>query len=168
MNNTVKCSNGSFIGDESENLIIWRGIPYATQPVGDLRWKKPIPATDNDGTYEAISYGHIPLGPNNDSDGKVVFGEDCLTLNIYYGKACKDTKKPVMVWIHGGGFVTESQAQPLYDMSNITKLYPDVLFVTIEYRLGVMGFMNFEKVPGGENYREATNLGLLDHLLIFG
>ena len=43
MNNTVKCSNGSFIGDESEDLIVWRGIPYATQPVGDLRWKKALP-----------------------------------------------------------------------------------------------------------------------------
>ena len=69
-----------------------------------------------------------------------------------------------MVWIHGGGFVAESIAQPLYDLSNIAKLYPDVVFVAVDYRLGFMGFMNFEKVPGGENYREATNLGLLDQL----
>ena len=164
MNRVVKCSNGHFIGDESESLIIWRGIPYATQPVGNLRWKKALPAADDNGTYEAIRFGSIPLGPNNDSEGRAEFGEDCLVLNVYCNKTCEDKKKPVMVWIHGGGFVTESQAQPLYDMSNIAKLYPDVLFVTIDYRLGFMGFMNFEKVPGGENYKDATNLGLLDQL----
>ena len=160
----VKCSNGSFIGKETEDLIVWRGIPYATQPVGKLRWKKPLPAADDDGTYEAIKPGSIPIGPNNDSEGQAEFGEDCLILNVYCGKACEDTNKPVMAWIHGGGFVTESASQPLYDLSNLARLYPDVLFVSIEYREGFMGFMNFEKVPGGEDYKEAGNLGLLDQL----
>ena len=164
MTNIVKCNNGRFIGQETENLIVWRGIPYATQPVGNLRWKKALPAADDDGIYEAVKPGHIPLGPDNDSDGKAEFGEDCLVLNIYGNKTCESMKKPVMVWIHGGGFVTESQAQPLYDLSNIAGLYPDVLFVSIDYRLGFMGFMNFGNVPGGENYKEAGNLGLLDQL----
>ena len=164
MNNVVKCNNGSFIGDETDKLIVWRGIPYATQPLGILRWKKALPAADDDGTYEAINPGSIPIGPNNDSEGRAEFGEDCLILNIYCNKANENTKKPVMVWIHGGGFVTVSLSQPLYDMSNLAKLYPDVLFVAIEYREGFMGFMNFEKVPGGENYKEAGNLGLLDQL----
>ena len=164
MKNIVKCNNGSFIGEETENLIVWRGIPYATQPVGELRWKKALPAADDDGTYDAIKWGHLPIGPSNDSEGKAEFGEDCLVLNIYCNRTCEDTNKPVMIWIHGGGFVTESVAQPLYEMSNLAKLYPDVVFVAIEYRLGFMGFMNFEKVPGGENYKEAGNLGLLDQL----
>ncbi|MDO4939890.1 MAG: carboxylesterase family protein, partial [Lachnospiraceae bacterium] len=164
MNNTVKCSNGSFIGKETEDMIIWRGIPYATQPVGNLRWKKALPAKDDDGTYEAIECGHVPIGPFNDTGDKVEFGEDCLVLNVYYGKGCEDSKKPVMVWIHGGGFVTESISGQLYDLSHITKLYPEVLFVAIDYRLGLMGFMNFEKVPGGENFKDAANLGLLDQL----
>lgn len=164
MKNIIKCNNGNFIGDETEKLIVWRGIPYATQPLGNLRWKKALPAADDDGTYEAIKPGSIPLGPNNDSEGKAEFGEDCLILNIYCNKTCDSQKKPVMVWIHGGGFVTESTSQPLYDMSNLAILYPDVLFVSIEYRLGFMGFMNFEKVPGGEDYKEAGNLGLLDQI----
>ena len=164
MNNVVKCNNGSFIGEETEKLIVWRGIPYATQPVGNLRWKKALPAADDDGTYEAIKWGHIPLGPSNDSQGRAEFGEDCLILNVYCNKTCEDSKKPVMAWIHGGGFITESVAQPLYDMSNLAELYPDVVFVSIEYREGFMGFMNFQKVPGGENYKEAGNLGLLDQL----
>ena len=164
MKNTVKCNNGSFIGDESEDLIVWRGIPYATQPVGDLRWKKALPAADDDGTYEAINWGHVPLALNNDSEGRAEFGEDCLIVNVYCGKGCEDEKKPVMAWIHGGGFVVESIAQPLYDLSNLAKLHPEMVFVAIEYRLGFMGFMNFEKVPGGENFKDATNLGLLDQL----
>ena len=69
-----------------------------------------------------------------------------------------------MVWIHGGGFCAESQAAPLYDLTNISKQCPDILFVSIDYRLGFMGFMNFERVPGGENFKEAGNLGLLDQL----
>lgn len=164
MNNIVKCNNGSFVGDETDELIVWRGIPYATQPIGNLRWKKALPAADDNGIYEAKKFGSIPLGPDNDSEGRAEFGEDCLILNVYCNKTCDDTNKTVMVWIHGGGFVTESQAQPLYDMSNLAKLYPDIVFVSIEYRLGFMGFMNFEKVPGGENYKEAGNLGLLDQL----
>jgi para-nitrobenzyl esterase len=69
-----------------------------------------------------------------------------------------------MVWIHGGGFCAESQASPLYDLTNIAKKCPDILFVSIDYRVGFMGFMNFERVPGGENFKEAGNLGLLDQL----
>ena len=116
MNNTVKCNNGSFIGKETEDMIVWRGIPYATQPVGDLRWKKALPAADDNGTYEAIRPGSIPLAPASDSAGMAAFGEDCLVLNVYCGRACEDTKKPVMVWIHGGGFIGESISQGLYDL----------------------------------------------------
>ena len=160
----VKCNNGSFIGEETEDVTVWRGIPYATQPVGDLRWKKALPAADDNGTYEAIRPGSIPLAPASDSAGMAAFGEDCLVLNVYCGRACEDAKKPVMVWIHGGGFIGESISQGLYDLSNLARLYPEVLFVAIEYREGYMGFMNFEKVPGGEDYKEATNLGLLDQM----
>ena len=160
----VKCNNGTFVGKEMGDLIIWKGIPYATQPVGELRWKKALPAADDDGVYEATKPGHVPIGIANDSDGTAEFGEDCLVLNVYCNTECTDSKKPVMVWIHGGGFVAESQASPLYDLANITKQCPDILFVSIDYRLGFLGFMNFERVPGGENFKEAGNLGLLDQL----
>ena len=163
--NSAKCNNGTFIGDETEDIVVWRGIPYATQPVGEkLRWKKALPAEDNNGTYAAVKPGHIPVGPNNDSEGAAEFGEDCLILNVYNSKKSTSKNKPVMAWIHGGGFVTESISQPLYNLSKIANLYPDVMFVAIEYREGYMGFMNFEKVPGGEEYKDATNLGLLDQL----
>ena len=161
---SVKCNNGTFVGKEMGDLIIWKGIPYATQPVGELRWKKALPAADDDGVYEATKPGHVPIGPANDSEGTAEFGEDCLVLNVYCNTSCTDSRKPVMVWIHGGGFCAESQAAPLYDLTNIAKQCPDILFVSIDYRLGFLGFMNFEQVPGGENFKEAGNLGLLDQL----
>jgi para-nitrobenzyl esterase len=160
----VKCNNGTFVGKETDELIIWKGIPYATQPVGKLRWQKALPAADDNGVYEATKPGHVPVGPENDTAGTAEFGEDCLVLNIYCNTKCTDSKKPVMVWIHGGGFCAESQASPLYDLTNIAKQLPDILFVSIDYRLGFLGFMNFERVPGGENFKEAGNLGLLDQL----
>ena len=160
----VKCVNGTFVGKKADGLVIWKGIPYATQPLGELRWKKALPATADDGVYDATKPGPVPIGPVNDTEGTAEFGEDCLVLNIYCNTGCADKKKPVMVWIHGGGFCAESQASPLYDLTNIAKQCPDILFVSIDYRLGFMGFMNFERVPGGENFREAGNLGLLDQL----
>ena len=162
--NAVKCNNGTFVGKETDELIIWKGIPYATQPVGKLRWQKALPAADDNGVYEATKPGHVPVGPENDTAGTAEFGEDCLVLNIYCNTKCTDSKKPVMVWIHGGGFCAESQASPLYDLTNIAKQLPDILFVSIDYRLGFLGFMNFERVPGGENFKDAGNLGLLDQL----
>ena len=161
---SVKCNNGTFIGKETDELIIWKGIPYATQPLGKLRWKKALPAADDDGVYDATKPGHVPIGPMNDSMGTAEFGEDCLVLNVYCNTKCTGNKKPVMVWIHGGGFCAESQASPLYDLTSIAKQSPDILFVSIDYRLGFMGFMNFERVPGGENFKESGNLGLLDQL----
>ena len=83
MEKAVKCHNGTFIGKETDELIIWKGIPYATQPLGKLRWQKALPAADDDGVYEATKPGHVPIGPVNDSNGTAEFGEDCLVLNIY-------------------------------------------------------------------------------------
>ena len=69
MNTRIKCNNGTFIGKETDELIIWKGIPYATQPVGKLRWQKALPAADDDGVYDATKPGSVPIGPLNDSEG---------------------------------------------------------------------------------------------------
>ena len=75
----VKCNNGTFVGKETDELIIWKGIPYATQPVGKLRWQKALPAADDDGVYDATKPGHIPVGPVNDSmgSGAIVGTDEC-------------------------------------------------------------------------------------------
>ena len=112
MNTKIKCNNGTFVGKETDELIIWKGIPYATQPVGKLRWKKALPAADDDGVYDATKPGHIPIGPVNDSMETAEFGEDCLVLNIYCNTGCTDSRKPVMVWIHGGVFCADPRRRP--------------------------------------------------------
>ena len=66
ISNAVKCSNGTFVGKETGELIIWKGIPYATQPVGKLRWKKALPAADDNGVYDATKPGPVPIGPVNE------------------------------------------------------------------------------------------------------
>ena len=95
MENAVKCNNGTFVGKNTDELIIWKGIPYATQPVGKLRWQKALPAADDDGVYDATKPGHVPIGPVNDSMGTAEFGEDCLVLNVYCNTTCTNIKKPV-------------------------------------------------------------------------
>ena len=79
----VKCANGTFVGKKADELIIWKGIPYATQPLGKLRWKKALPAADDNRVYDATKPGSVPIGPVNDTEGTAEFGEDCLVLNIY-------------------------------------------------------------------------------------
>ena len=72
----VKCVNGTFVGKKADGLVIWKGIPYATQPLGELRWKKALPATADDGVYDATKPGPVPIGPVNDTEGTAEFGED--------------------------------------------------------------------------------------------
>ncbi|MCR4656692.1 MAG: carboxylesterase family protein [Lachnospiraceae bacterium] len=67
----VRCNNGTFVGKVADELIIWKGIPYATQPVGKLRWKKALPAADDNGVYDATKPGPVPIGPVNDSSKRV-------------------------------------------------------------------------------------------------
>ena len=116
----VRCINGTFVGRKTENITVFRGIPYATQPLGKLRWQKPLPAADDDGVYDATKPGHIPIGPINDSNGTAEFGEDCLVLNIYCNTSCTDSKKPVMV----GFTVADSALNPNRSPSTTLAISP--------------------------------------------
>ena len=100
----VKCNNGTFVGKETDGLIIWKGIPYATQPVGDLRWKAPVDVTPDDGVYEAYYFGKVPCQAGGVAQMGSLYpqGEDCLHLNVWRADEEGTQKKPVMVWIHGG------------------------------------------------------------------
>ncbi|MCF0177754.1 MAG: carboxylesterase family protein, partial [Bacteroidales bacterium] len=120
-------------------------------------------APDNsDLVYEAYNYGKMPIAfaSLNNSD---TYGEDCLYLNIFKGK--DDIKnKPVMVYIHGGGFVTESASGGCIG-ELFAMVHPEVIFVTIEYRLNFFGFTNFDDVPGGEDFDGAQNNGIKDQMM---
>ena len=160
----VRCKNGTFVGRKKENIIMYRGIPYVgEQPVGKLRWKAPVDVVSDDGIYEAYynaksAYGNAQL----ETGSSYYLDENCLYLNIWRSDEAADGKKPVMVWIHGGAFEAGGTIDPMFDCHNFMKENPDVIVVTIAYRLGVFGFLHLSHLPDGKEYTDSQNLGLLD------
>ena len=160
----VKCINGTFVGKKTENIIMYRGIPFVgKQPVGELRWKAPVDAAADDGVYEAYYNAKSAYGNGQLETGSLYYmDEDCLYLNIWKSDDVSDKKKPVMVWIHGGAFEAGGTVDPMFDCHNFVKENPDVIVVTIAYRLGVFGFLHLSHLPDGKDYTDSQNLGLLD------
>ena len=161
----VKCINGTFVGKKAENVVAYKGIPFVgKQPVGELRWKAPVDAAADDGIYEAYYYGKTPVQAPGDVAALYPMGEDCLYLNIW--KADDNIKnKPVMVWIYGGAFEVGGTADPQYDCHNFVKENPDVILVTIAYRVSFFGFLHLSHLSDGKNYPDAQNLGLMDQII---
>ena len=164
----VKCVNGTFVGSKTDSVIAYKGIPFVgEQPIGKNRFKKPVPFGKNDGIYEAYYFGKGSLQPEtpDDAGSLAVLGEDCLYLNVWKNAADVSEKKPVMVWIHGGGFTQGSTINPLYDGFNFVRDNGDVILVTIAYRLGGLGFIHLSHLPDGADYPDAQNLGILDQVM---
>ena len=175
----VKCINGTFVGKNNDGVIAYKGIPFVgRQPVGELRWKAPVDVVPDDGVYEA--YYHGKSGPQIEhiSEGASLYvqGEDCLYLNVWKadeksvdgrksGAAMRNGKKPVMVWIHGGGWFTSGTSDPTYDCHNFVKENPDVILVSITYRLGFLGFLHLSHLPDGKDYSDAQNLAIMDQMM---
>ena len=159
----VKCSNGTFVGTQTDGVRSYKGIPYALPPVGRRRWKAPEPAPDGNGVYEARFFGRSCIQTEEASERASLYiqGEDCLTLNIWTASE-KASPKPVMVFIHGGAYGWGGTSDPLYDGYHLVHRRKDVVLVTINYRTGLFGFIDFSQVQGGEDYRESGNLGLLE------
>ena len=163
---TVRLSNGIFIGKETDGVISYKGIPYAEQPVGELRWKRVGLPEDNDCIYEAYYFGKSGIQTEADSERASYYpqGEDCLTLNVWVNQKNTDTRKPVMVFIHGGAYGWGGTADPLYDGTNLISKFDDIILITVNYRIGLMGFLDLSPLQGSESYRESGNLGLLDQI----
>lgn len=162
----VKTRTGIYVGDKQKKIIAYRGIPYAKPPVGELRWKAPEPLPASEDVFEAKYFGASAI--QVDHKGVILKhhrqSEDCLTLNICVGAERTKTKKPVLVLFHHGDYSYGGSADPLLDGDNYITGHPDVIFVSFNFRLGIFGFIDFSEVPGGENYPDALNLGLLDQI----
>ncbi len=162
----VKCMNGTFVGKETDGIAAYKGIPFVSaQPVGDLRWKAPVPYEPDDGVYEAYYNGKTSWQPKGDPAAEYVMGEDCLRLNIWKADDASAEKKPVMVWIYGGAFETGGTADPNYEGHNFVAENPDIILVTIAYRVGIFGFFHLSHLADGGEYTDAQNLGLLDQMM---
>lgn len=176
----VKCINGTFVGKKTdENIVAYKGIPYVgRQPVGEYRWKAPVDCVSDDGVYEAYFFPKCPRQVGNTSQMGSLYpqSEDCLYLNVWEAEnidtadanaahSCASEKKAVMVWIHGGAFEIGGTAEPREEGTNFVKENPDVILVSIEYRLTVFGFIHLSHLPDGKDYPDAQNLGLMDQIM---
>ena len=160
------CHNGTFVGQAEGDVIAFKGVPFAEPPIGELRWKPPVPAAAGNGVYEATYFGKSPVQTEWVSEVGSYYpqSEDCLTLNVWTNRTGPRDGKTVMVFFHGGSYGWGATSDPIYDGRNLVEKYPALVLVTAEYRLGIFGFIDFSEVPGGEEYAESGNLGLLDQV----
>ena len=162
----VKCVNGTFVGKKTDGIIAFKGIPFVgEQPVGQYRWKAPVAYGPNDGVYEAYYNAKTCSQPEGDVAALYPQGEDCLYLNIWKADDATAAKKPVMVWIHGGAYEVGGTADPNYECHNFIEENPEVIIVSIAYRLTVFGFFHLSHLADGQDYPDAQNLGLLDQMM---
>ena len=161
----VKTKQGLVKGiEEAEfSACTWKGIPYAQPPVGELRLRAPQPPLPHQGILEAYEVGPIcPQAETIFAGGSIKEqSEDCLTLNIWRPK--KLGSFPVMVWFHGGGFRQGSGGYPMYDGARLSAEY-EVVVVTINYRLGALGFMALPELTEEDPNHSSGNYGLLDQI----
>jgi para-nitrobenzyl esterase len=136
-----------------QGVLVFKGIPYAAPPVGRLRWRAPAPVEPWPGIRDATRFGP---GCPQPGEGK----EDCLHVNVW--SADLTGHRPVMVWIHGGGFHFESASRPLYDGGLLARR--DVVVVTLDYRLGALGFLAHPRLSAESPERVSGNYGLLDQI----
>ena len=163
---SARCENGIFVGRKSESICEFRGIPFAKPPVGKLRWKAPEPVESSDIVMQAYYNGKSPIQTEWPSEQASYYpqGEDCLYLNIWKNLDDTTPDKPVMVFIHGGSYGWGGTADPMYDGKNFVSAHPDIILVSIGYRIGLMGFVDLSYFEGGEDYPDAPNLGILDQI----
>ena len=159
------CTNGIFVGtyEEKTGVASFKGIPYAKQPVGELRWKAPQAPEASTERFDASKFGHAALQIADPSEpaGQNPQGEDCLSLNIWTQNLEKPGKT-VMVYFHGGGYALGGSSDPLYNGQNLAAKDEDIIVVTANYRINKMGFIDLSHVEGGEDFPDASYLGLLD------
>lgn len=160
----VESSYGKLRGLQRGGHLAFLGVPYAAPPVGALRFKAPEPPAAWSGVRDAIAPG--PVAPQDllAAEGFKATGpesEDCLYLNVYT-PAADGARRPVMVWIHGGGFSHGSGSQPSYDGGPLAER-GDVVVVTLNYRLGALGYLYLGE-HGGARWGAATNAGQLDQI----
>ncbi|MGH7781319.1 MAG: carboxylesterase/lipase family protein [Candidatus Binataceae bacterium] len=163
----VSTSYGKLEGESNSDLCVFKGIPFAAPPVGAKRWAAPEKPARWQGTRDARKFGGVApqnAMANGALAAMVVSGEqseDCLYLNVWTPR-CDTARRPVMVWIHGGAFAIGSGSQPLYDGSTLARR-GDAVVVTVNYRLGPLGFLRLCDLTGGK-IPATGNEGIFDQI----
>jgi len=163
----VNTTAGMIEGMEQDGLYVFLGIPYAAPPVGERRWLPPQPPEAWSGVRPAHSFGAIAPQNLGELDTLKEFhvaepqSEDCLYLNVWT-PGLDDGHRPVFFWIHGDGFTIGSGSQPVYRGGTLARR-GNAVVVTINYRLGLLGFLNLNEITGGK-IPATGNEGLLDQV----
>jgi para-nitrobenzyl esterase len=170
----VATKSGKVVGLAAGGVCTFKGIHYGANPEGAMRFMPPVPPMPWSETAEALNYGDLApqnLSGASGSDIRVAMGdifgpgkvsENCLVLNVWTPNLTRGTR-PVMVWLHGGGYTGGSDGAPTYDGTNLARKR-NVVVVGINHRLNVFGYLYLGKI-GGAKYADSGNAGMLDCVL---
>ena len=155
-------TGGKVEGATREGVTTWLGLPYAAAPVGQLRWKAPASVTAWQGVRPATAFAPacMQTGVSMPGEAPPVTSEDCLFLNVWSPANPGGEPLPVIVWIHGGGWTNGATAMPLYSGANLARR--GVVFVSIAYRLGPLGFLAHPELSAEAG--SSGNYGLMDQV----
>lgn len=160
-NPIVSISTGQLRGSlTSDGVAVFKNIPFAQPPVGDLRWREPLPAKAWTGVRDATAFG--PMCNQNDNK-QLPHSEDCLQLNVWTPKWPPTSPVPVMVWVHGGGNTAGSGVEALFNGEVLAR--HGVVVVNVNYRLGVFGFFAHPGLTKESSHHASGNYGLADQLM---
>jgi para-nitrobenzyl esterase len=156
----LRVESGALAGEQDGSIAVFKGIPYAAAPVGELRWRPPQPVPRWHGVREADQFGAAcpqdpALGGNPQPQS-----EDCLFLNVWAPSGARRGSLPVMVWLHGGGFVAGAGSQGPYEGAGFAR--DGVVLLTLNYRLGALGFFAHPALGGGANYTLLDQVAALE------
>ncbi len=170
---TVKVEGGQISGtvNAAGDIHIFKGIPFAAPPVGNLRWKEPQPVVPWDGIKKCTAFGPSPMQGSPAPFGpwsaeylipKEPISEDCLYLNVWTAAKKSKEKKPVIVWIYGGGFSSGGAGCAIYDGEAMAK--KGIVFVSVNYRVGIFGFFAHPDLTKESGHNASGNYGLMDQI----
>jgi para-nitrobenzyl esterase len=167
----IQTEGGLVSGYKAGDISVFKGIPFAAPPVGDLRWKPPQPVKNWTGILKCNTFSASPMQNNpvpfmmwteEFITPPANLSEDCLYLNIWTPAKSPKEKLPVLVWIYGGGFSSGSAACAVYDGEEISR--KGIVFVSINYRVGVLGFLAHPELRSESEHNVSGNYGLLDQV----
>ncbi|RWY48578.1 carboxylesterase/lipase family protein [Mucilaginibacter gilvus] len=159
------------VSNSTGDVMSYKGIPFAAPPVGDLRWKAPQPVKAWEGVKDCTKFSKMPVQAKPNEFGVYTreflikdepLSEDCLYLNVWTGAKIPSEKRPVIVWIYGGGFSSGGTNVPIYDGEALAK--KGVILVSVNYRVGILGFFAHPELTAESPNHASGNYGLMDQL----
>lgn len=164
-NPQIKTADGILEGVEESGVKIFKGVPFAAPPVGNLRWKAPQPVVKWNGIHKANQYGANPMQQPVFGDmnfGTKEMSEDCLYLNIWTPAKTMTEKLPVLIYFNGGGLMAGSGSEPRY--AGLSMARKGIISITANYREGIFGFFAHPQLSKETAYKGSGNYGFLDQV----